>query len=187
MYHVQDWNINVTSSSRNGRREETKIEQFLSIEKKLWRYDEDSLNWQFSPTSLQSRPTPPGLQDRSKTLLQGLEICRCCSCCLFCPRAIKFYSPYLLQVRKASRENAEFAHKLQIEMEKRMTLNSSFPANTNGAFLVIVDRGLDLKTPLMHDLAFQVNIILYCPREIVLSGFSIRLRLSAFGLWCAVG
>ena len=58
-------------------------------------------------------------------------------------------------VRKTSTENAELARALQLSLEK---LNSQFPMSTSSAAtLLLIDRGADLKTPLMHDIAFQVK------------------------------
>ena len=56
-------------------------------------------------------------------------------------------------VRKASTENAELARALQLSLEK---MGSHFPLTTSTATLLLIDRGADLKTPLMHDIAFQV-------------------------------
>jgi hypothetical protein len=57
-------------------------------------------------------------------------------------------------VRKASTENAELARALQLSLEK---LGTRFPLATSTATLLLIDRGADLKTPLMHDIAFQVK------------------------------
>jgi hypothetical protein len=57
-------------------------------------------------------------------------------------------------VRKASTENAELARALQLSLEK---LGTRFPLTTSTATLLLIDRGADLKTPLMHDIAFQVK------------------------------
>jgi hypothetical protein len=56
-------------------------------------------------------------------------------------------------VRKASTENAELARALQLSLEK---MGSHFPFTNSTATLLLIDRGADLKTPLMHDIAFQV-------------------------------
>ena len=72
-------------------------------------------------------------------------------------------------VRKASTENAELARALQLSLEK---LSSQFPMVTSSAAtLLLIDRGADLKTPLMHDIAFQVSSLYICqvngPKQLV--------------------
>jgi hypothetical protein len=53
-------------------------------------------------------------------------------------------------VRKASQESVQ----LQMEIEKVMKTQLS---GSSSSLLLIMDRGMDLQTPLMHDLAFQVR------------------------------
>jgi hypothetical protein len=60
-------------------------------------------------------------------------------------------------VRKASSENAELARALQLSLEKLGSLFPPMSTSSSSATLILIDRGADLKTPLMHDIAFQVK------------------------------